>query len=55
LELAHSTITGENIHEAILFETETPAAWFLAEQGITRQRNRLTACLDVADFVAKVG
>jgi hypothetical protein len=37
LELAHSTITGENILEAILFETETPAAWFLAEQGITRQ------------------
>jgi Glyoxalase superfamily protein/Clp amino terminal domain, pathogenicity island component len=37
LELGHSTITGANILEAILFETESPAARFLAEQGITRQ------------------
>jgi ATP-dependent Clp protease ATP-binding subunit ClpA len=37
LELGHSTITGTNILEAILFETESPAARFLAEQGITRQ------------------
>jgi Glyoxalase superfamily protein/Clp amino terminal domain, pathogenicity island component len=37
LELGHSTITGTNILEAILFETESPAARFLAEHGITRQ------------------
>ena len=32
-----STITGLNILEALLFETESPAARFLTEQGITRQ------------------
>jgi hypothetical protein len=37
VELGHSTITGENILEAILFETESPAGRFLAEQKITRQ------------------
>jgi Glyoxalase superfamily protein/Clp amino terminal domain, pathogenicity island component len=37
LEFGHSTITGANILEAILFETESPAARLLAEQGITRQ------------------
>ncbi len=34
--LGQSNITGENILEAILFETESPAARFLVEQGITR-------------------
>lgn len=33
----HTTITAVNILEAILFETESSAARFLAEQGITRQ------------------
>lgn len=37
LRLGQSNITGENILEAILFETESPAARFLVEQGITRQ------------------
>jgi hypothetical protein len=37
LELGHTTIAGANILEAISFETESPAARFLAEQGITRQ------------------
>jgi glyoxalase superfamily protein/ClpA/ClpB-like protein len=37
LGLGQSSITGENILEAILFETESPAARLLAEQGITRQ------------------
>ena len=37
LELGHSTITGLSILEAILSETESPAARFLSEQGITRQ------------------
>lgn len=37
VELGHSTITGVNILEALLFETESPAARFLAEHGITRQ------------------
>lgn len=37
VELGHSTITGVNILEALLFETESPAARFLAEHEITRQ------------------
>ena len=37
LGLGQSNITGENILEAILFETESPAARLLVEQGITRQ------------------
>ena len=37
LELEHSTVTGVNVLEALLFETESPAARFLAEQRITRQ------------------
>jgi GTP:adenosylcobinamide-phosphate guanylyltransferase len=37
LELGHSTITGANILEAISFETQSPAARLLAEQGITRR------------------
>jgi ATP-dependent Clp protease ATP-binding subunit ClpA len=35
--LRQSNITGENILEAILFESESPAARFLVDQGITRQ------------------
>jgi hypothetical protein len=36
-ELGHSIVTGANILEAIFFETESPAARLLAEQGMTRQ------------------
>jgi Glyoxalase superfamily protein/Clp amino terminal domain, pathogenicity island component len=36
-ELGRSIVTGANILEAILFETESPAARLLAEQGMTRQ------------------
>jgi hypothetical protein len=36
-ELGRSSVTGSNILEAIFFETESPSARLLAEQGMTRQ------------------
>ena len=36
-ELGCSTITGANTLEAIFFETQSPAARLLGEQGMTRQ------------------
>lgn len=36
--LGRSMITGANILEAITFETQSPAAQLLREQGMTRQR-----------------
>jgi Glyoxalase superfamily protein/Clp amino terminal domain, pathogenicity island component len=36
-ELGLSTVTGANILEAIFFETQSPAARLLGEQGMTRQ------------------
>jgi hypothetical protein len=53
VELGHPTITGENILEAILFETESPAGWFLAEQKITRQFFALIALIPHARRFAR--
>jgi ATP-dependent Clp protease ATP-binding subunit ClpA len=36
-ELGRSIVTGANILEAIAFETQSPAARLLGEQGMTRQ------------------
>lgn len=36
--LGRSMITGANILEAMTFETQSPAAQLLREQGMTRQR-----------------
>jgi ATP-dependent Clp protease ATP-binding subunit ClpA len=36
--LGRSMMTGANILEAITFETQSPAAQLLGEQGMTRQR-----------------
>jgi ATP-dependent Clp protease ATP-binding subunit ClpA len=36
-ELGRSTVTGANTLEAMFFETQSPAARLLGEQGMTRQ------------------